>query len=146
MSNVWTVTTARGQDEILTGALQSWYGLYSRSARSGICPNNLVDAVLTEAFRQLFERGAVGHLATNPADASHWLGFLVTERTRDDVPVVHCAFTKPIYRRSGVQRTLFAAAGIERTGRLFYTAAVGPEHKFLPAGRFAPEIARRVKA
>lgn len=142
----WTVSIASGPEETPAGALQSWTRLYSRSPGSGVIPNNLFDAVQSETYRQLFARGAKLYLAVNPSNAIHWLGFLLVERTGDGVPVVHAALTKPAYRRSGIQSSLFEAAGIVRTERLFYTARVGPESKFFPAGRFAPEIARRLKA
>lgn len=140
----WDIVHAGSREEIPSGVLESWIALYSRGAWSGCIPNNLVDAVMGETFRQLFSRGdALMHIAVNPDDHDHWLGYLMTETTSDKRPVVHAALTKPLYRRSGVQRSLFAAAGIDRTGSLLYTMRVGREPKFLPGGRFAPEVARR---
>lgn len=146
MNRPWAIVEARSRDEVPKAALEGWFGLYKRSGWAGVIPNNLADAVLEESARQLFARGARMYIAVDPKMPSLWLGFLFVESTRDGVPVIHAAFTKPNYRRSGVQRSLFEAADIERTGRLFYTMKLGPESRFYPEGRYAPEIARRKAA
>jgi hypothetical protein len=140
------VSIASGREAIPAGALESWTALYRRSPWAGAIANNLFDAVLSETYRQLLARGAQMYLAVNPANPDQWLGYQLVERTSDGVPVVHAAFTKSTYRRAGVQASLFAASGIDRTGRLFYTMRCGPESKFYPAGRYTPEVARRKAA
>lgn len=145
-SRPWSVMIARGREEIPSGALEAILASYRKSVFAGCIPNNLFDAVLGETFRQLFDRGAVAHIAVNPADQSHWLGLLISERTADGVPVVHGCFVKPLYRNSPVADSLFEAAGIDRASKLFFTLRTGPESKLYPNGRHAPEVARRLKA
>lgn len=142
----WTVASYTARAALPFGVLESWCNLYQRSHSAGVVPNNVADAVWSEAVSQLLTRGAVMHVAVNPARPDHWLGYALTERTGDGVPVVHLAFVKPAYRRSGVLRSLLVAADIDRLQRLFWTFQVGPERRIYPAGRFEPSIARRLKA
>lgn len=143
MSNLWSNTTATSLEALPAGVVQTWCSIYSRSAWAGAVPNNVADAVWTESIGQLLARGAVMHVAVNPNKPDHWLGYALTERTGDGVPVVHLAFTKPTYRRGGVFRSLLQAAGIDRNAWLFFTFKCGPESKLYPAGRYEPSIARR---
>lgn len=142
----WSVLAASDRNAIPTGALEAAFALYRKSAWAGVIPNNLFDAVMGEFARQLFARGAVAYVATNPTDTDHWLALVLVEWTSDDVPVVHLAYAKSTYRDSAVLTSLFDAAGIDTQARLFYTVRCGGEHKAYPAGRFAPEIARRKSA
>lgn len=146
LSQPWGVVSYTDPASIPYGVIDSWCTFYQRSAFSGCVPNNVAGAVWAESIRQLLTRGATMYVAINPAKPDHWLGYALLERTGDGVPVVHFAFTKPTYRREGVLRSLLAAAGIDRKGRLFWTFQTGSERRVFPAGRFEPSVARRQKA
>lgn len=121
--------------------------LFRKSPYAGLVCNHLYSAVMGETFRQLFERGAVAHVAINPNYPDQWLGLLVSERTSDGVPVVHTLFVKSLYRDNrDVTDSLFEAAGFNRGDRLFFTLRVGNETRQFPQGRHQPEIARRKTA
>jgi hypothetical protein len=146
MSKPWSIVAATSREGTPVGVVESWSAVYQRSPWAGCVPNNVAEAVWAESIRQLLARGAVCQLAVNPAKPDHWLGYLLVEFTRDGLPVVHAMYTKSAYRRSGIQSSLLTAARIDRSARLLYTFRLGPEHKLFPAGKYAPEVARRKAA
>jgi hypothetical protein len=145
MSKPWSVKPLRETTVPPSFVVESWLASYRASPWSGVVTNNLYDAVYGDTIRQLFERGALCWVAHHPDDENHIIGFLVTEYTRDGVPVVHYVFTKDYARRQGVARSLFAAAGIDPKERFFYTFRTGSARAF-PGGRYEPAVARRKAA
>lgn len=64
-------------------------------------------------------------------------------------PLVYYVFTKQNYRRSGIARGLFAAAGINPSGRFHYvcsTPMVSMLQRKIPMSRWTPKLGRFPKS
>lgn len=144
MGKLWAIRQVAAAD-VPAVVVESWLGSYRTSPWSGVVPNNVFDAVYTEAIRQIIARGALVWIAHNTDNPDHVIGYLVSEFTRDGVPVVHFCFVKDWARRQGVARSLFEAAGINPKERFFYTFRTGGAKAF-PGGRYEPAIGRRKAA
>lgn len=137
----WVIQT-REASGIPAFVSKSWLASFRSSDWAGPVPNNLFEQVYADAIRQLLERGAQVLVACNPDAPDHVLGWICFERTRDDRPVVHYMYTKSLFRRRGVARSLLAAAGIDPKARFFYTYRTERARLF-PGGRYVREIACR---
>ena len=143
---MWAISVhAGGVAEIPPFVLETWLTSFRKSPWAGVVPNDLYKPVYLNAIKQLLDRGAMVLCAVNPDKPDHILGWICFERTSDSVPVVHYVFVKPLYRKRGVAKSLFASAGIDPTARFFYTFKT-PAARYFPGGRFEPAIARRQKA
>jgi hypothetical protein len=91
--------------------------------------------VMTRQVALLFARPGVEiHVAYHPGDTDHIAdvyGWLALERS-PPTPMVLYAYTKQAYRRLGIARSLFKAAGLEPTGPWEYAAKTGLVTKLLP--------------
>lgn len=142
MANPWTYRQYAPED--VPAISKWWIGSFRRSKWAGTLPNNKASEYIGETISQLLSRGAKCTLAVNPSNPAQILGFLVTERTSKDEPVVHYVFTKDIYRRRGVSKALLAEEGIKSDGTTFYTHRTAYSKWY--RGKHVPEIARRKKA
>jgi hypothetical protein len=121
-----------------------WTGSFRRSKWAGTIPNNKFREVQGELIRQLISRGAKCLLAVNKSNEAQVLGFICTEKTKLEEPVVHYIFVKDYYRRHGISKLLLEAAGIPVDGTAFYTHKTAFSKHY--RGKHVPEIARRKDA
>lgn len=117
----------------------------SKSFRSspwaGVIPNHLWHAVMRSTVSGLLERGAQVLAARA---AGRVVGYVLFEPKGDDL-VLHWAYTKDPFRRTGVARRLLVQAGAVPGRRVFYTLRTRST-PWLTRGLnavHAPEIARR---
>ena len=121
-----------------------WVHSFKRSKWAGCTPNNKVKEVFGESIRQLLARGSKLLLAVNPDNEAQVLGFICTEKTKLDEPVVHYLFVKDYYRRHGISKQLLEAANIPTDGSAFFTHRTAFSKYY--RGKHVPEIARRKDA
>lgn len=121
-----------------------WTGSFRRSKWAGTIPNNKFNEVQGEVIRQLLSRGAKCTLAVNKDNPAQVLGFICTEKTKLNEPVVHFLFVKDYYRRHGISKLLLKVEEIPLDGSAFFTHKT-PFSKHYH-GKHVPEIARRKDA
>jgi hypothetical protein len=138
------VATRPVKQEDIMDVVKWWTGSFKRSKWAGVVPNNEFPKVQGELIRQLLSRGAKCTLAVNKANPAQVLGFICTERTRLNEPVVHFLFVKDYYRRHGISKLLLKVEDIPCDGSAFYTHKTAFS-KYYKA-KHVPEIARRKDA
>lgn len=143
---MWAISSHAGDVAAIPPiVIDTWLTSFRKSPWAGALPNNIYKPAYFESIRQLVSRGARVVCAVNPDKPDHVLGWLCFEQTSDGVPVVHYVFVKPLYRKRGIARSLFDAAGIDPSARFFYTFKT-PAARYFPGGQYEPAIARRQKA
>ncbi len=121
-----------------------WAGSWRRSKWAGTTPNNKIKESTGETVRQLLSRGAKITLAVNKDNESQVLGFICTEKTKLNEPVVHFLFVKDYFRRHGISKLLLKVEDIPCDGSAFYTHKTAFSKHY--RGKHVPEIARRKDA
>lgn len=151
--------------------ISSWSQSYRRSYSSGIIQMADWSEIMQDQIRKLLlRRGVDLVVAENPgaeeglADVHGWLayerGFTVQSREREpdgwryqfvesESPVVHYVFVKEPYRRFGIAKGLFRAAGIDRIDHFYFTCKTAVVSRIggkFPGGEWNPLIARNHKS
>jgi hypothetical protein len=144
MSSDLQVSTRPVTQGDIMDVVKWWIGSFKRSKWAGTIPNNKFSETQGEAIRQLIARGAKVTLAVNSDNESQVLGFICTERTKLNEPVVHYLFVKDYYRRHGISKLLLKVEDIPLDGSAFFTHKT-PFSKHY-RGKHVPEIARRKDA
>lgn len=99
----------------------SWLESFRMSHAAGPVPMDLYWPLYREIIARALQRPNMRCLiACNPEDESQIYGYLCHEVSDTGVPVIFYCFTKQVFRRVGVQRALFEAAGIKANERLLY--------------------------
>jgi hypothetical protein len=124
--------------------VDSWLDSYRTSHAAGMIAMQDWRVVMTRQVQLILARpGVEVHVAYHPGDTDHvadLYGWLCLER--GDPPLVVYCYTKQHYRRIfGIQRGLFAAAGIDPNSRFEYAAKTGVVSKLaskIPNARWNP--------
>lgn len=147
---------AEGRD--LPLILDAWLSSFRTSNSAGIIAMKRWKPVMTpELLDILARRGVEAWVAYHPeADmGSDLYGFLIAEKdvsemtprglVKTDQPLVHYVYVRLPYRRNGVARGLFRAAGVDPSKPFLYTfktPTVANLSKKIPCASWRPLIAR----
>lgn len=136
---------SREEDRVFI--VSSWLDSFRESHTAGmIAMADFYDLMWGQIEKLLDRPGARCVIACNVGDPNQLHGFIAFDRdTGRDPPVVFYVYTKAPFRRWGIARGLFAAAGIPPDGRFDYThktsVAVRLANK-IPLARWQPMLAR----
>lgn len=119
--------------------LDSWMKSWRRNKFAGVIPNNQYYDVTRTCIENLVARGAKFKVVCLDSDEDAILGWLCSEKLKDESVVVHYMYVKDPYLKTGVPEKLTEALPI--TG--FYTFRFNQVVEFLPGWKWIPEIARR---
>lgn len=150
-----------------TFVVSSFLASYRTAHAAGLIPMDLWDETMRPIWAAALDRpGVTTHVAAweddddHVADLAGWVaverGYLVSQKVRRfrrwcrrlvvaTEPLVLYVFTKQAYRRSGVARGLFVAAGVDPRLPFLYaakTAIVGALADQIPLARWDPMIVR----
>lgn len=90
----------------------------------------------------------IAYETSNPNPSANAYGFLVAD-TAERPPLVYYVFVKEAYRRAGVARGLFAAAGIAPDQPFNFVCDTPMAHRLrrkIPLARWAPKLGRFPKS
>lgn len=129
----------------------SWLSSYRKSVYAGmICDDDWADVMFKQIERVLDRPNTQTYVAYSP-DAEPGVadlhGFIATDSSRIK-PIVYFCYTKQPYRRSGIARSLFRAAGIDPKLPFDYTCHTvfcdePAISKQIPFATFTPALARQ---
>ena len=116
---------SRGDADAHRFVVDAWCRSYQPSDTAGIIGGERWFAVMIPELERIIDRHESRTLLAVSPDADPGIadvhGFMVHE-VGSSVPIVHFVYVKEAYRRCGIARALFAAAGIDPTRTFVYTA------------------------
>lgn len=132
-----------------TFVVYSWCASFRSSHTAGLIAMDDWRAVMEPQIRKVLSRpGGEVWVAYHPGETDHvadLYGWLAVERGHA-LPLVHYVYVKSPFRKHGIARGLFAAAGVDPAAPFFYTCKTYVVHELrhlIPAARWQPLIARR---
>ena len=136
---------ATGED--MTFVISSWLDSFRDSHTAGMISMASYFEIMWPQVEALVDRpGSRTIVACNAGDARQLHGFITFDTaTGSDPPIVHYVYVKSPFRRWGIARGLFAAAGIDPERPLDYTyktAIVVRLARKIPLARWQPMLAR----
>jgi len=123
--------------------MDNWLNSFRDSKWAGCVPNNLYREVQSACINDLLKRGMKVTLAHDSDDPDNLIGFIAYEVRPSGEYVLHYCYVKPYIRGHGVATSLAVDAMGGLPNHFVYTHRT----RSAPpgAGRWVPEIARRLK-
>lgn len=101
--------------------IATWSSSYKSSPYAGILFTDDYATVMHATINRVLDRPETTTLLACDRDDRDFLyGYIVGELA--DTPIIHYAYVKTPYRRSGIARGLLAAIGVNALGRFVYTS------------------------
>ena len=120
--------------------IASWLSSYRRAKQAGLIRKEDWFAVMWPQIEHVLRRPDVRTLVayeTDEADHVADLYGFITADTSASTPLLYYCYTKQAYRRMGVARRLFAAAGIDTNSRFDFTCETPQASELRPKAPFA---------
>ena len=127
----------------------TWSSSYKASHYAGILWTDDYASVMHAQLERVLDRPETTALvACDPDDPNFLFGHVVAEVEPHETPIVHYAFVKAPYRRTGIARGLFEALGINPWNYFVMTCKTGVVRDLaakIPRARFDPNGIRYAK-
>lgn len=124
--------------------LETWIGTFRTSKYAGVIPNNEYKRITAECIRQLISRSARGFVAVDSRQPTSVVGYVISERTRLDEPVIHYLWVREgDWRRQGIGTALRSLV-VPPESKFFFTFRTAAcKSSVFRNGIHEPSIARR---
>lgn len=119
--------------------LDSWMKSWRRNKFAGVIGNDKYYETTRSNIENLVRRGAKFKIVCLENDEDCIMGWVCTEKLKDESVCVHYMYVKDPYLKTGVPEKL--VEDLPATG--FYSYRFNQVVEFLPGWRWVPEIARR---